>query len=609
MIMAAALGLAGCGEQNAVVVNNTTPDKQVTQPTTKTADASMTVTDNKTTESVALAPFFQTTDIVYNAPKALDTQAVLAPYKGDMQTLNENAVKAYQGAPAKWEDLSSLYHFYDSGTIKKAPYDGWKLVVLNMDCDGPCFSANLFRFAWDPNGKKLVELEKMSSSEYAPDEMAALTNNSDKNFVISGLIPPQAILFPDGINSIDLAYRDMDFYGLINKNPDQGTTMVPGYSFMDLGKVAFVDPKIGNVYYSSELVGALFVKLPDGSVSNYSYDPKLLDTKYYQTINWKDKSEPISVADNYSEMQHGCGVGGNGYFVEDITKDSLVEAGKTSKGTILYSAKITGRLTADKDKNYSENADKAELALNQAYDSYADMEVFKTQPDNKGPALTYQQFLAEHPILYWQDPLGRFSAIIRNDVKPQAECGKPVVYLYPQKTMDVSVKVNEVQLTKTVPEYGNGWNVKASPNGEIYNYADGQKYPYLFWEGKKNGGINVNSGTVVVKADLEKFLRVSLVKLGLNESEGREFMAFWLPKMQAVEQPYIFVSFAGTEEFNKVAPLDIQPKPDTLIRVFMYYMPMNSRVSVPAQQLSSKPRRGFTVVEWGGTSSDGWQTR
>ncbi len=605
----AALSISGCGLQNeAVVPTKTTPEKQAVEPVKTPEETTKPAVEDKAPAD-EVAPYFQTKDITYNAPKKVDTQLVLAPYKSDMQTLNENEVKAYEGTPAKWEDLSAKYEFYDAGTIHKAPYDGWKLLVLDMDCEGPCMSASIFRFAWDSDNKKLVELEKLSSTDYAPTEMSAITNNADKKFEITGLTSPQTILLPDGSNSIELMTKDADFYHLFDKDWNPETPDEWGYVFVEPGKVAFVDPKVGNVYFSTQLIGCLFVKLPDGTLSTYGYDPKLLDAKYYQLINWTDKSQQTSLSDYYSVLQHGCGVGGSCYFVENVKKDDLVEAGKTGKGVVLYSPKNTAQLPADKDGNITgESGDEAQLVLNQSYNYYKQMGQYDTS-DKKLPTLTYQEYLAEHPVLYWQDPFGRFSTFIRNDVKPAAECGKPVVYLYPQKTMDVSVKVNNVELTKTIPEYGRGWKVQANPDGEILNYADGLRYPYLFWEGKKDGGIDVTSGTVVAKSEVEKFLRTSLEKMGLNGSESREFMDFWLPRMLAVDQPYIFVSFAGTEEFNKVAPLDIQPKPDTLIRVFMYYMPMNSRVSVPAQKLSSKPRRGFTVVEWGGTSSDGWQTR
>jgi hypothetical protein len=71
-------------------------------------------------------------------------------------------------------------------------------------------------------------------------------------------------------------------------------------------------------------------------------------------------------------------------------------------------------------------------------------------------------------------------------------------------------------------------------------------------------------------------------------------------------EEYFFVSFVGTRDFNKVAPLKISPAPDTLIRVFMYYMPLNKPLRTEKQDLKTIDRNGFTVVEWGGTSSVPW---
>jgi len=48
-------------------------------------------------------------------------------------------------------------------------------------------------------------------------------------------------------------------------------------------------------------------------------------------------------------------------------------------------------------------------------------------------------------------------------------------------------------------------------------------------------------------------------------------------------------------------PLEINPQPDTLIRVIMDYKPLNNPIVVSEQQLTTPTRSGFTVVEWGGT--------
>ena len=48
-------------------------------------------------------------------------------------------------------------------------------------------------------------------------------------------------------------------------------------------------------------------------------------------------------------------------------------------------------------------------------------------------------------------------------------------------------------------------------------------------------------------------------------------------------------------------PLEISPKPDTIIRVLMEYKPLKKYIQIEEQKLCSSERNGFTVVEWGGT--------
>ena len=50
--------------------------------------------------------------------------------------------------------------------------------------------------------------------------------------------------------------------------------------------------------------------------------------------------------------------------------------------------------------------------------------------------------------------------------------------------------------------------------------------------------------------------------------------------------------------------LDINPKPDTLIRVMMDYKPLDDYIEVKEQVLNPVIRSGFTVVEWGGSLID-----
>jgi hypothetical protein len=84
----------------------------------------------------------------------------------------------------------------------------------------------------------------------------------------------------------------------------------------------------------------------------------------------------------------------------------------------------------------------------------------------------------------------------------------------------------------------------------------------------------------------------------LNKKEIADFIEFWGPKMNSA--PYYFVSFLGNREMNYIAPLEITPKPDTIIRVLMDFSPLQQPISVNAYSLPHFERNGFTVVEWGG---------
>ena len=56
-----------------------------------------------------------------------------------------------------------------------------------------------------------------------------------------------------------------------------------------------------------------------------------------------------------------------------------------------------------------------------------------------------------------------------------------------------------------------------------------------------------------------------------------------------------------TEAYTSQAALHVEPEPDTVIRVFMAYAALEKSVDVPEPVLHTPERKGFTVVEWGGT--------
>jgi surface protein len=178
---------------------------------------------------------------------------------------------------------------------------------------------------------------------------------------------------------------------------------------------------------------------------------------------------------------------------------------------------------------------------------------------------------------------------------------KPVIYLYPEKETDVHVEVEltEADLATTYPKYNNGWDVVAKPDGSLVNKADGTHHRYLFWDAVNcRTEFDFSKGFCVAGSDTENFLKEKLSYMGLTEDEMNEFIVYWLPRME--HNKYNLISFQS-EKYTDSAKLTITPTPDSMLRVFMTYVPLEEAVEIEPQELSTFERSGFTVVEWGGS--------
>lgn len=175
---------------------------------------------------------------------------------------------------------------------------------------------------------------------------------------------------------------------------------------------------------------------------------------------------------------------------------------------------------------------------------------------------------------------------------------KPVIYLYPEEKTEVSVTLDyDGELTVTYPDYADGWHVTAYPDGTLLD-ADGNEYSYLFWEGVSDTVYDFSKGFCVAGEDTADFLRETLSAIGLTPEEYNEFIVYWLPKMQ--DNPYNLISFQAGR-YTESARLEITPAPDSVLRVFMAWKPLDKPQEIAPQTFPAFLREGFTVVEWGGT--------
>ena len=261
--------------------------------------------------------------------------------------------------------------------------------------------------------------------------------------------------------------------------------------------------------------------------------------------------------------------------------------------------------------------------------AYYDQDPTAWNDVNKGTIKpTFSEYVSSNPLLFIKDYWGRFVVLGEYDIKLPGGCGKPVVYLYPEKPTPVTVKFNApIQFTTDIPKYTDFWSVLAYPNGSLVNlkaaltdcsqidttkngseYAQEacQKnvYPYLYWAGNVTSASYpvIDKGWIVNRGDLHNFLQATLNEVGLNENEKNDFIAYWLPAMISKNAPYYRLSFLQTSDLNILFPMTVNPKPDTIFRLFLDFQPLaNKPQSLPQPQILNKlTRHGFTLVEWGG---------
>ena len=182
---------------------------------------------------------------------------------------------------------------------------------------------------------------------------------------------------------------------------------------------------------------------------------------------------------------------------------------------------------------------------------------------------------------------------------------KPVIYLYPEAETEVTVRLEykgRLTCTYPAPDPDGAWRVTARPDGTLTD-NQGREYSYLFWEGASDGNPpDFSRGFVVRGSDTAAFLREKLAYMGLTPREYNEFIVYWLPRMQ--DNPWNLIAFQG-KNYTDSAPLTVTPRPESVLRVFMAYRPLNAPISVPPQELTPFVRKGFTLVEWGGQGPDG----
>lgn len=509
----------------------------------------------------------------------------------------------YRGGKISDTDTSFGAHYFRVGTVTSGAFLDAEvlLFVAHMQSDFPGPFRYFFRILRKGNESWiLLPSEGSSLQEKTLRETVFREKEGEKISYVSD-VAFEELSFPKELTGRNererfLLQDDYEIPILFSSK-----SLVPAFSHPEYGPVWMTSPNAPETSFSACLPANRFIgkegkgycdennvflterfffKAPDGTSVAYRLIPDVVTESNFDSgvldAIWNDGTVNSDV---YEISPGGCGRRVYAYNETkevDIKKD-LVLVGKTSKGDPLYGY-----------KNVSRPGFVQEFKAVVAYRS-------------KEP-LQAEELLENHFKVFWKDPFGRILAFYNSTQRPLAECGKPVLYLYPERPTTVSVRVFPSEGVRiSDPDYGNGWKVRATPTGLLTDLRDGKTYDSLFWEGSSDIPYRMpKEGFVVDRNQLNSFFDEKLTELGLRGKEVTDFKEFWIPKMQDDPSPFFFVTFLSRDFIDRVAPLRIHPTPDTVIRILLDYEGRTSNEPAPSFSVRTPERKGFTVVEWGG---------
>ncbi|MFA7308637.1 MAG: hypothetical protein WC045_01020 [Patescibacteria group bacterium] len=341
------------------------------------------------------------------------------------------------------------------------------------------------------------------------------------------------------------------------------------------------------------------------------YGNNLTPSSYFISKDLGSTDKFYNTYDSY--IHHACQLVGSTQIIRNVEESELVKVVTTKDGVDLFAPAETDHplnMIAYYNKIYSI----------QKTGVFAEVNSNKAVP-------TLDEYVAKHPVLIFKTPWNQWAAVTEYDYGLLGGCGKPVIYLYPEKPTDVTVKFEApMQFTTQIPTYSDGWKVNASPDGKLTDLQPGKtncegidfshtgseyaqescktgSYPYLYWAGNtSNTYPQTVGGWIVARHDIASVIQEKLTTIGLTAKETADMMEYWVPELINKNAPYYRLSFLQAPELNKFIPMQVTPQPQTTIRVFLDWEPFNAKpeMELKPQTLRHIDRSGFTLVEWGG---------
>lgn len=432
-----------------------------------------------------------------------------------------------------------------------------------------------YLFEKSADGKVSWVAKPSSTTVYNDDILSYFTDKLASGVYYNEIIQYDSLSFPskglDIGNTQTLYLKNSDIgHLLIDKATNTKETVIKelGKSKIVKSEWVYDDTKLTNISYFFDTPAHMRVTL--------SYDPfseKVSDVSWSMGNTYGNGS--------FKPIAKGCGLSSTSITRTDSLKESdFVGVGKTKAGQVVYQLI---------DNNYK--------LFTKTYEEYKEFYSY----DATQTILSKDDFSKSHGLVFIKDVDNSWLVYVNDALAPEMGCAKPVVYLYPEKTTNINIKIGaDVKVSEPLYDKEEGWNVTAKPDGSLM--VNGAAYSSLFWEGPGHGTYPYleGRGTVVKTSEALSVIESQLYQQGFKNNEVTDFLAYWSDKMP--KKPYTRLTWLTTQEMNILAPLQVTPRADTVIRTFLDYEGLDRYVQLAPQEFNAPERKGFSVVEWGGIS-------
>lgn len=529
----------------------------------------------------------------------------------------------------KLNNFIPTYEYYDAGIISSGQYAGYQLILGARSAESmtgyfiAIFATNDYKsYLLDKNSMSFpldLNLEESGIENKKVIGFADLNFKQPKIIELGDFILIRQLIDLYEINPGDLAIES-DIPGVrlyyesvpsINSSGREEGEKTSGQKLLESATNQFLSAR--TYILAQDDSGLIFTYL---ITSKESYErSKSTEEPYVSYGDFIVDSEIASIIPLYKTygtlLPGGCGATDSTYIVKNISDTDLIKIGTTKSGANLY---------ALKEKNHLLNQAEYYNKVIQSEDFFEEL--------NKIVVPNYDEYVSKNPVLLLKDPWGNWLALGEVEYLIPGGCGKPVIYLYPTEPTEVKTSfIRPVEFSTVMPNYLANWDVMAYPDGRIQDlqpqltdcndinnkeigleYAKlaclANEYPYLYWSGQIFGETyeKPEKGWIVKNNELGNFLNEKLFELGLTEKEKSDMISYWLPELQRKNAPYYRLSFLQTKELNKLIPMKISPRPNSVLRIFLDWEPLLNKPDriIEPQTFFGFQRNGFTLVEWGG---------